>query len=98
MELNINQPASNISIQGIFNQSKSIRTQASFGFNDIEQKICLYYFFKNKPGENATNSMHAHEGSTILCYNEKENILEGEYYSGRDRNNYGDIKVSKQNK
>ncbi len=95
IELNIKQTASNISIQGIFNQSKSISTQASFGFNDIEQKICLYYFFKNKPLRNAINTMKQHEWSAILCYDEKNKKLEWEYYSGRDRNNYWYIEVYK---
>lgn len=98
MELNIKQTASSVTIYGLFNESKSISTQATFGYNRMEQKICLYYFYRNKPEKNAVKTMHQHEGSAILCYNDKKKELEGEYYSGRDRNNFGDIKVTKQNK
>lgn len=95
MELQVFQTASNIKVMWKFNQSQSISTQASFWFNEIENKNCLYYFFKNKPWNNATETMHSHEGSCILCFDEENNELKWEYYSWRDRNNYWDIEVKK---
>lgn len=95
MTLKIKQSFSKITINCIFDLSKSISTKAFFAFNDLEQKNCLYYFFQNKPEKNAVEEMHIHEGSAILSYDEVTKKLEGEYYSGRDRNNYGNIKVIK---
>lgn len=95
MTLRIKQTASDIVINGSFNLSESVSTKAFFSFNDLKSKVCLYYFFKNKPNGNVPETMHAHEGSAILCYDEKTGELKGEYYSGRDRNNYGDIEVKK---
>jgi len=94
--LKIKQSFSKITINGIFNSSESISTKAFFAFDDLKQKNCLYYFFKNKPNKNAVETMHIHEGSAILCYSETTKKLEGEYYSGRDRNNFGDIEVTKE--
>ncbi len=96
MTLKIKQSFSKITIQGLFNLSESISTKAFFDFNELKQKSCLYYFFQNIPGKNATDTMEIHEGSTILCYDEKTKKLEGTYYSGRGRNNYGDIEVIKE--
>ena len=92
----IKQTASNVAIKGIFNLSESISTKAFLSFNDLKHKVCLHYFFQNKPNKNSLETMHIHEGSAILCYDEKTKKLEGEYYSGRDRNNYGDIEVKKE--
>ena len=95
MTLIIEQTASDVKIIGKFNQSESVSIEAFFAHNDYKNEPCLYYFYKNKPGNNATPTMHAHEGSAVLCYDEKDHTLEGEYYSGRDRNNHGDINVKK---
>lgn len=95
MELQVFQTASSIKVMWKFNQSQSISTQASFWFNEIENKNCLYYFFKNKPWNNATETMHSHEGSCILCFNEENNELKWEYYSWRDRKKYWDIILRK---
>jgi len=92
-KLVIKQTASNITIQGVFNESQSISVHSFFAFNDLEQKNCLYYFYKNKPAVNAVETMNQHEGVAILCFDENTKILNGEYYSSRDRNNYGVIEV-----
>lgn len=95
MELVISQTASNISIEGKFNQSISISIQAFFAVHDFRNEVALYYFYKNQPANNATASMHAHEGSAVLFFDPKNKTLSGEYYSGRDRNNHGDIIATK---
>jgi len=96
--LKIKQSFSSIVIQLSTNSfsSESISKKAFFDFNELKQKSCLYYFFQNTPGENATKTMQMHEGSTILCYDEKTKKLKGTYYSGRGRNNYGDIELIKE--
>ena len=35
--------------------------------------------------------MSIHRGTVRLLFNEKENTLVGEYYSGRDRRNFGSL-------
>lgn len=54
----------------------------------------LSYLYLNEPKANAHEHMHAHRGTAwvILLDDHK---LEGEYYSGRDRQNYGTITVKR---
>lgn len=56
--------------------------------------ISINYEYKNEPKPFAKSTMHAHRGTAILKL--RNNIeLEGEYYTGRDRNNFGSIKLKK---
>jgi hypothetical protein len=91
--LNIEQKATSIIVQGIFDKSKSISLNANFGKSEVDNSVALFYFFRNEPNYDAKKTMATHEGSVKLIYNKKEEALEGSYYSGRDRNNYGTIKV-----
>ncbi len=50
----------------------------------------LSYEYRNDPKPNAPSTMHSHRGTAILRL-KSENELNGEYYSGRDRVNYGSI-------
>lgn len=92
---NIKQTATNIIIQGVFNKSKSISLNANFEKSDVDDSIALFYFYRNEPNYDAIKTMAIHEGSVKLIYNKKKEILEGSYYSGRDRNNFGTIKVAR---
>lgn len=94
-QLEIRQSATKIKIYGIFNKSKSVSIHENFGKNEVDGKVALYYFYRNEPNYDAVQSMAVHEGSVKLFYDDKNNILEGYYYSGRDRNNYGTIKIKK---
>lgn len=94
-ELKIRQTATTIKVCGKFNQSRSISIHEYFGRNDTHDQTALYYFYKNDPNYDAPATMAMHEGSTILMHNKEENSLTGYYYSGRDRNNHGTIKVFK---
>jgi len=96
IELNIEQTATHIKIHGTFEQSKSISVHENFGKSEIDNKVALFYFFRNEPQYNATPTMAIHEGSTKLVYNKEIDTLEGYYYSGRDRNTYGTIIVKRQ--
>jgi hypothetical protein len=49
----------------------------------------LSYQYINEPKSNAVKTMRIHRGTAKLLFNEKKSILEGEYYSGRDRQNFG---------
>lgn len=92
---NIEQSATNIVIHGTFNKSKSISLNANFEKSAVDNSVALFYFYRNEPNYDATKTMAIHEGSVKLIYNKKNNALEGSYYSGRDRNNHGTIKVFK---
>ncbi len=54
----------------------------------------INYEYKNEPKSSAKNTMHAHRGSAVLKL-KNNNELEGEYYTGRDRNNFGSIRLKK---
>jgi len=94
-DLLIAQTATTVKIRGKFNQSKSISVHEGFGTSDIDQSMALFYFYRNEPNSDATSTMSIHEGSTKLIYNKETDTLQGYYYSGRDRNNYGTINVKR---
>ncbi len=50
----------------------------------------LSYEYRNDPRPNALNTMHSHRGTCILRLKGEEE-LDGEYYSGRDRLNFGSV-------
>ena len=94
-ELNIKQTATKIKIYGKFSDSQSVSINENFEFSDIDNNIALFYFYKNAPNYDAIDTMAMHEGSAKLIFNKEKNSLEGSYYSGRDRNNYGTIFVKR---
>lgn len=91
----IEQSATKIKVYGLFNQSKSVSIHENFGYSEIDNKVALYYFFRNEPSYNAVETMAIHEGSVKLLHDSKNKVLCGYYFSGRNRNNYGTIEVRK---
>lgn len=55
----------------------------------------LSYEFVNEPSAAAPDTMHAHRGVARLTLTPARTVLEGEYYSGRDRQNIGTIRVNR---
>lgn len=53
------------------------------------------YEYLNEPKPHARGTMHAHRGTTRLTL--KGESLEGEYYTGRDRQNYGSLSLRRLN-
>ncbi len=53
----------------------------------------LSYQYQSDPRSGSHDGMHIHYGTTRLII--KENLLEGEYYSGRDRQNTGTLSLKK---
>jgi hypothetical protein len=90
---NIKQSATQIKINGLFNNSKSTSIHENFGKSEIDNEVALFYFFRNEPNYDAKETMAMHEGVVKLIYNKTEDTLVGYYYSGRDRNNHGTINV-----
>ncbi len=60
--------------------------------------IVLTYQYMNEPKPGAVDTMHIHKGTVWLVLEEKpqkQMWLNGEYYSGRDRQNYGTLNVQR---
>jgi hypothetical protein len=53
------------------------------------------YEYTNEPSASAPQTMHAHRGTARLSLDKTQTILEGEYYSGRDRQNIGTIRLTR---
>ena len=71
-------------------QSSSYSETASFVIEAPEGKHLSYQYI-NEPKSSVTKTMSIHRGTARLLFNEKENTLVGEYYSGRDRQNFGSL-------
>lgn len=56
----------------------------------------INYQYINEPKSGATKTMSIHRGTVRLILDEKHNTLSGEYYSGRDRQNFGSLYFTKQ--
>jgi hypothetical protein len=54
----------------------------------------LTYEYINEPGAHAADSMHMHRGTARLRLTSGGEILEGEYYTGRDRKSHGTLRVT----
>ena len=92
-EILIRQTWTHLSITMETEHSKSHSLTASLLLSQPDG-IILSYEYKNEPKANALPTMHAHRGTTVLRL-KVEGILEGEYYSGRDRQNYGTLQLEK---
>lgn len=72
------------------NQSSSHSESASIVIDTPEEKYLSYQYI-NDPKSNAVETMNIHRGTVRLVFDEKKNTLEGEYYSGRGRQNFGSL-------
>lgn len=53
----------------------------------------LIYEYTNTPRVDATETMHAHRGFVFLRLSTDGRWLEGDYYTGRDRTNFGTMRL-----
>lgn len=86
----IGQDWTDIVIRLVGPNSKSHSLSASMVVT--EDECILIYDYLNEPNQNAAQTMHMHRGTArlILTGNDR---LEGDYYTGRDRNNIGIIRL-----
>jgi hypothetical protein len=61
-----------------------------------EDECILIYDYLNEPNAHAAETMHMHRGTARLVLTGTDK-LEGDYYTGRDRNNIGTIKLRRKN-
>jgi hypothetical protein len=62
---------------------------------ETSSEIGLNYEYLNEPIPNAKNTMHIHRGTARLVFHPEKKVLEGEYYTGRDRRNFGLLKLER---
>lgn len=55
----------------------------------------LIYEYANDPQFAATDSMHAHRGVSVMRISPDGRCLQGEYFTGRDRQTHGSIKLER---
>ncbi len=83
--LRITQTWSEISIILTTDDSRSHSLTASL----LTEMGWLSYEYWNEPKVGTSKTMHSHRGSARFSLDTAPQILEGEYYSGRDRQNCG---------
>ena len=89
-KIRIFQTWTKIKILLITNKSLSYSEVASIVINTPEGKYLSYQYI-NEPKTNSAKTMSIHRGSVRLLFNEKSYSLEGDYFSGRDRQNFGSL-------
>jgi hypothetical protein len=93
MQIEIKQTWTEIFISGATNQSKFHSLSASIS---IDEENSILYEYVNDPSADAVDTMHTHHGTAQLIINKLVTELSGEYYSGRDRQNFGSLRFKKQ--
>jgi hypothetical protein len=86
----IGQDWTEITIRLIGPNSKSHSLSASMVVT--EDECILIYDYLNEPNSDAVDTMHMHRGTARLALTGTDR-LEGDYYTGRDRNNIGVIRL-----
>lgn len=76
------------------NYSKSRSLIAAIIVEDPSGTV-LSYEYLNEPVPNAKYTMHIHRGTARLTMQSDGRVLEGEYYTGRDRQNFGILRFER---
>ena len=90
----IKQDWNKISIVGRFEMSVSYSLTASILVND-RQGITVNFDYMNEPSTQAVRDMEIHRGFNSLTLKPNAREMSGAYYSGRGRQNTGEIKLEK---
>ena len=92
LNLNIVQDWDAISVVVETDHSKSSSISGCFSIKDCVSPTFTYEYL-NQPNQDAPGSLHTHKGFTSLSID--NNILKGEFYTGRDRVTYGKFESKK---
>lgn len=92
-ELEIRQNWTTMVVRMETEESSSHSVAASLVIDGGGRKILIYHY-ANEPKPNASPKMRGHRGTAILRISDSE-TLEGEYYTGRGRENWGVLKARK---
>jgi len=90
--INFQQTWTDMLVVGRTQLSKSHSLSASVITND---ECSISYEYLNEPFADALYTMHAHRGTAMLSIDKTQTKLDGEYYSGRDRQNIGTIHLTR---
>ena len=93
-DFTIKQDWNRISIMGKFKMSKSYSISGSILIDD-QTGITVSYDYMNEPFTQATKTMAIHRGFNRLSLSPNGKEMSGPYYSGRGRQNIGEIKLEK---
>lgn len=72
--------------------SRSFSTMAALN-TDASPEQGLKYEYLNEPMSTVAETMHSHRGTAHLRLSPCKTILEGDYYTGRDRRNVGSLSL-----
>lgn len=93
-QVRIKQTWSKISVVGSWPASESHSVSAVLqqgsGFRQE-----LMYTYVNEPSVAALETMEMHRGTTWLRLDQEADLMEGHYYSGRGRQEYGDLRLNR---
>jgi hypothetical protein len=76
-------------------ETKESRSHSITASLTVGHETTLSYEYINEPLASATSTMHAHRGTARLTLRNDGALLEGEYYSGRDRQTFGTLRLKK---
>jgi len=93
-KLNISQNWTSICVVLETENSQSCSIAANIISKDPCLKI-LGYEYLNEPKPSATKTMHTHRGYARIRILDNEKTLEGEYFTGRDRQNFGTLEFKR---
>lgn len=79
----------------IAGETKLSKSHSLSGSIIVKDERHISYEYVNEPSASAPATMHIHRGTARLFLNDKCTVLEGEYYSGRDRQNVGTIRLTR---
>ncbi len=74
-------------------QSRSHSVVATFVIDDTD--TVLTYEYLNEPMSQAKKTMHIHRGTAWLFMQPDSDTLQGRYYSGRGRQNFGSLRFTR---
>jgi hypothetical protein len=75
--------------------SEASESRSTTGSIETGNEVIVSYQYQNTPKAHAKDTMHAHRGTATLKLSPDEMTLSGEYYSGRDRANFGAIELKR---
>ncbi|MGQ3413854.1 hypothetical protein ACT4ML_16585 [Natrinema sp. LN54] len=75
-------------------ESNSTSDGATIHVNDGIDSV-LSYTYENDPDYDAHDNLEAHYGTTTVTYDKDEDVLEGYYYTGKNRTNYGRLQFKR---
>ena len=93
ISMEIKQTWTNIRFELKAKNSDSFSIEAGVVIDHAVNPI-IYYHYQNQPKNNAPETMHVHFGS-VQAKLVESNIIEAEYFSGRDRQNFGTFRLVK---